>query len=69
MPTKTLTDITIYQDFVDNIKKLFISDDEDVPEVQYPEYDINKFLEEVYISEDEYYILVKLLQNKKNIMT
>ena len=68
MPTKTLTDITIYQDFVDNIKKLFISDDEDVPEVQYPEYDINKFLEEVYISEDEYHILVKLLQNKKNII-
>ena len=68
LPTKTLTDITMYQDFVDNIKKLFISDDEDVPEVQYPEYDINKFLEEVYISEDEYYILVKLLQNKKNII-
>ena len=68
LPTKTLTDITMYQDFVDNIKKLFISDDEDVPEVQYPEYDINKFLEEVYISEDEYHILVKLLQNKKNII-
>ena len=68
LPTKTLTDITMYQGMVDNIKELFVSDDEDVPELEYPEYNKEKFLEEVYISDEDYTILVNLLRNKKNII-
>ena len=58
----------MYQGMVDNIKELFVSDDEDVPELEYPEYNKEKFLEEVYISDEDYTILVNLLLNKKNII-
>ena len=67
---KTLTDITNYQEFVDKIKNLFVTEDnqDETPEVQYPEYNLDKFLEEVYINEEDYNILVDLVNNKKNII-
>ena len=70
LPMKTLTDITIYQEMVDNIKELFVSDDggDEGPEFQYPEYTVDKFLEEVYIDEQDYITLVELVKNKKNLI-
>ena len=70
LPMKTLTDITNYQEFVDKIKNLFVTEDNqnETPEVQYPEYNSDKFLEEVYINEEDYNILVDLVNNKKNII-
>ena len=71
LPTKTLTDITIYQEFVDGIKGLFVSEGEnedDIEEFTYPPYSLDMFLEEVYIGENDYNILVNILNNKKNLI-
>ena len=69
-PQKTLTDITPYSDFVQEIKDLFEDDDiaDDEQEVTYPEYTAENFLEDVYMSEEDYSRLVGLLRNKKNII-
>ena len=70
LPMKTLTDITNYKEMVKNIKDLF--DDEEVivePQpIDYPIYSLEKFLEEVYVSEKEYDTLFNLLKNKKNLI-
>lgn len=68
LPMKTLTDITLYQEMVDNIKELFIEDGdvEDIP--IYPDYGVEKFLDEVYIDQEDYYNLINLLKNKKNLI-
>ena len=70
VPQKTLTDITPYSDFVQKIKDLFEDDDitDDEQEVTYPEYTAENFLDDVYMSEEEYFRLVGLLRNKKNII-
>lgn len=71
LPMKTLTDITNYTEFVKNIKELFIDEEDsedEILEIEYPEYTLDKFLEEVYISEDDYNILFNLLINKKNLI-
>ncbi len=71
LPMKTLTDITNYTEFVKNIKELFIDEEDsedEILEIEYPEYSLDKFLEEVYISEDDYNILFNLLINKKNLI-
>ena len=70
LPMKTLTDITNYQEFVNNIKELFATEDDqdETPEVQYPEYNSEKFLDEVYINEEDYNTLVDLVKNKKNLI-
>lgn len=68
---KTLTDITPYSEYVDKLNALFESDTiEDVEGIEpiYPSYDKNNFLEEVFMSEDNYDTLVNLLKNKKNII-
>lgn len=69
-PQKTLTDITPYSDFVQEIKDLFEDDDivDDEQEVTYPEYTVENFLDDVYMSEEDYSRLVGLLRNKKNII-
>lgn len=69
-PQKTLTDITPYSDFVQEIKALFEEDDiaDDEKEIAYPEYTAENFLDDVYMSEDNYTRLVGLLRNKKNII-
>ena len=70
VPQKTLTDITPYSDFVQQIKDLFEDDDivDDEQEVTYPKYTAENFLEDVYMSEEDYSRLVGLLRNKKNII-
>lgn len=69
---KTLTDVTNYQDFVAKINALFdedvVSDEGDGKAIEYPPYTMDDFLEEVYISEDEYNTLVAVLRNKMNII-
>ena len=69
-PHKTLTDITPYSDFVQEIKDLFEDDDmvDDEQELTYPEYTAENFLDDVYMSEEDYSRLVGLLRNKKNII-
>ena len=72
LPMKTLTDITNYKELVNNIKELFIDEDGgdsvDGGGDIYPPYDIEKFFEEVYFNEDDYYTLVNLVKNKKNLI-
>lgn len=69
---KTLTDVTNYQDFVAKINALFDGDvlpgEDDEKTVEYPPYTMDDFLEEVYIDEDQYNMLVAVLRNKMNII-
>lgn len=69
---KTLTDITSYTDYVEKLCALFDkdedADDDETPEVSYPLYDIDKFLDEVYMDEDSYNTLVGLVRTKKNVI-
>ncbi|WP_302681853.1 AAA family ATPase [uncultured Ruminococcus sp.] len=68
---KTLTDITSYKDYVDKLNAIFESDvidDVDEQEFFYPPYDAEKFLEEVYMDEENYDTLVALVLNKKNVI-
>lgn len=68
---KTLTDITPYTDYVKTLNSLFedeaIEETEEI-EVQYPIYTKEDFLNDVYMNEPTYQLLVNLLKNKKNII-
>ena len=71
LPMKTLTDITNYQEMVNKINELIGNGEElidDTPEYEYPDYSVDKFIEEVYIDYDDYVTLVDLVKNKKNII-
>ena len=68
---KTLTDITPYSDYVAQLNALFESDMiDDVEErvIEYPAYDAEDFLEEVFMDEGSYETLVGLIRNKKNVI-
>ena len=68
---KTLTDITAYTEYVEKLNALFENDaEDDVEEAtkNYPVYTAEDFLDEVFISEDEYSRLVGILKTKKNII-
>lgn len=68
---KTLTDITSYTEYVEKLKALFEYETEDEVEVEeknYPIYEKNDFLEEVFIDEGGYNTLIGLLKSKKNII-
>ena len=68
---KTLTDITPYTDYVDKLNALFESDavdDVEEQEIEYPAYDAENFLEEVFMDENSYETLVALVRNKKNVI-
>lgn len=68
---KTLTDITPYTDYVEQLKALFESEDIDDPEaevVSYQPYSKEKFLSEVYMDETSYDSLAGLVLNKKNVI-
>ncbi|HQE49586.1 MAG TPA: AAA family ATPase [Fervidobacterium sp.] len=70
---KTLTDITAYTDYVEKLKALFEAETgedsgDEIPDVVYPAYDKEKFLEEVFMSEEQYNTLVGLIKNKKNVI-
>lgn len=74
---KTLTEVTDYTDFVAEVSAYFengfegdaiegIGGDESF--LDYPEYDMGQFLNEAYMSEEEYDMLVGVLRSKKNII-
>lgn len=68
---KTLTDITAYSDYIEQLNALFADENtEDIEEVtiNYPVYTEDDFLEEVYMPADEYSRLVGILKAKKNII-
>lgn len=68
---KTLTDITSYTDYVEKLNALFESDvidDAEEQEIEYPPYDTEMFLEEVYMDKERYNTLVALVHNKKNVI-
>ncbi len=64
--TKTLTEITNFPDLVNELVELV--DDGGIVIPDYPEYNLDKFLDEVYIDEKDYIILINLLKNKKNLI-
>lgn len=70
--TKTLTDITAYTDYVAKLNALYEggADDDDVEpeEKEFPEYSVEKYLEEVYMDGDSYDTLVELIRVKKNVI-
>lgn len=68
---KTLTDITPYTEYVETLSRLFqedISIEDEELETVYPKYTEEKFLEEVYMSREDYDTLVGLIRNKKNVI-
>lgn len=68
---KTLTDITAYTDYVDTLNAIFTDEEEEdaeETEKDYPIYSEAEFLEEVYMSRDEYERMVGILKAKKNII-
>lgn len=69
--TKTLTDITAKQDYVEMLEELITGEDEpeplDIPD-PLPAYDQVDFLQDVYLSEERYERLRSLLIRKKNII-
>lgn len=72
-PMKVLTEITLNTEYVDKLESLFYSGDEeididDAPEITYPDYSADDFLNEVYILPDKYEKLKGLLLRKKNII-
>lgn len=70
-PMKTLTDITSFTDYVEQLNLFFDSDmldDAETLETSYPIYDKARFLDSVYMDEDSYDTLVSLVKSKKNII-
>ncbi len=65
---KTLTDITRYKDYVEDLNKTLGVDDEAEIFENIEPYDGNKFLEEVFMSDEDYYNLVELIRYKKNVI-
>jgi len=70
--TKTLTDISSYTDYVKKLNAIF-EDGEDavhveIPEQTYDSYTEDDFLKDVYMDEERYNTLKKLLLTKKNII-
>ncbi len=68
---KTLTNITPYTDYVEELNRLFDSDDiddEEKEEITYPVYDETMFLNDVYMDKGQYDTLTGLIRNKKNVI-
>lgn len=75
---KTLTDITAYTDYVEELNALFETEDdieEEDDDSKYPEYTRVNFLngkedgkDRVYMSEEDYDTLVGLVRKKKNVI-
>lgn len=67
---KTLTDITRQSQKIEDINNCIgIQDDQaDIADIDLKTYDDKQFLKEVYMSEDDYYNLVELLEYKKNVI-
>lgn len=70
-PTKTLTDITSYHDYVEQLEALVTGEvevDASAPTTPLPRYDRTDFLSEVYLTEDRYERLHSLVTRKKNVI-
>lgn len=70
-PLKTLTDVTPYSDFVDQIKALFedeMTDDAQEQELVYPPYTQEDFLDEVFMDEHDYHTLIAIIKTKMNVI-
>ncbi|MCR5202756.1 MAG: AAA family ATPase [Lachnospiraceae bacterium] len=69
---KTLTDLTAYTDYVEELNALFESDTEDDVEdtvvLNLKPYNADMFLDEVYMDRSKYETLVSLLKRKKNVI-
>jgi len=66
---KTLTDITVYTDYVQKLEALFFDLAEPPkPQPVNPPYTEDDFLSEVFLEEESYQTLVTLLKQKKNII-
>lgn len=68
---KVLTDITAYTEYVNKLLLLFEEselDILDIEEKEYPVYNKEKFLEEVYLNDNNYDNLVSLIRSKKNVV-
>jgi len=68
---KTLTDITPYTDYVEQLCVLFASNDDTEKEervIEYPPYSAEDFLADVYMQDEEYDTLINLIRTKKNII-
>ena len=69
---KTLTDITQYTKYVEELNALFDidEDDDEIPETEttLDNYDKEDFLKDVYISADSYTTLVGLMTRKRNVI-
>lgn len=69
--TKTLTDITPYTEYVKKLNAMFENSQEEAleeKEIIYPPYSAENFLNDVYMSEEDYNTLIDLLSVKKNIV-
>lgn len=58
----------IFKKIVSGAKSMKTNDSDDEQEIAYQEYTVENFLDDVYMSEDNYTRLVGLLRNKKNII-
>lgn len=68
---KTLTDITVYKEYVEELNALFEDEDSEPVEEQekhYDEYTEQNFLDDVFMSAEDYDTLKTLILNKKNII-
>ncbi|MGN0507702.1 MAG: AAA family ATPase, partial [Ruminococcus sp.] len=68
---KTLTEITIYTEYVKKLNALFETGDDtglEEKEIVYPKYEAEDFLNDVYMSEEDYTTLVELISEKQNIV-
>ena len=67
---KTLTDITQYTEYVQELNSLYEIETVDPSESlsKYEPYGPEDFLEEVYMTNEEYHSLVALIRNKKNVI-
>ncbi len=70
LPFKALTDYTPYRESVNVIKACFGTGslDEDDIEITYPPYTPEDFFDQVYMDQDKYDTIVRVLKNKKNII-
>ena len=68
---KTLTDITQYTEYVEKLKALFEAEEGveiEEKEIVYPPYTAENFLDEVFMSEEDYTTLVDLVMEKQNVI-
>ena len=66
---KALTEITAKTELIHRLNELLeIDDDDDVPEMSCPPYGKMDFLQEVYLSSEQYELFQRLLEYKRNLM-